>query len=131
MCQTLSYMLLIILVISLKGSKTAPSWFFHFCCINLGIYLAIRHSVSFALYDECVCVCVYTHTCIHTYIGLPWGLRGAESACQCRRQFDPGVRKIPWQRKWQPTLELLPGKPHGQRSLAGYSPWGCKRVGHD
>ena len=23
------------------------------------------------------------------------------------------------------------GKPHGQRSLVGYSPWGCKRVGHE
>ena len=30
----------------------------------------------------------------------------------------------PQRRKWQPTL--LPGKPHGQRSLAGYSPWGRK-----
>ena len=37
----------------------------------------------------------------------------------------PG-RKIPWRRKWQPTLVLLPGKFHGQRSLAGYSPWGLK-----
>ena len=27
---------------------------------------------------------------------------------------------------WQPTLVLLPGKSHGQRSPAGYSPWGCK-----
>ena len=25
----------------------------------------------------------------------------------------------------------LPGKSHGQRSLEGYSPWSCKRVGHD
>ena len=25
----------------------------------------------------------------------------------------------------------MPGKSHGQRSLAGYGPWGCKRVGHD
>ena len=66
MCQTPSYMLLIILVISLKGSKTAPSWFFHFCCVNLGIYLAIRHSVSFALYDECVCVCVCV--CVYSYM---------------------------------------------------------------
>ena len=24
---------------------------------------------------------------------------------------------------------LLPVDPHGQRSLAGNSPWGCKRVG--
>ena len=29
-------------------------------------------------------------------------------------------------KKWQPTPVLLPGKPHGWRSLVGYSPWGCK-----
>ena len=33
-------------------------------------------------------------------------------------------------RKWQPTSVFLPGKPHGQRSLACYSPW-CHRVGHN
>ena len=37
----------------------------------------------------------------------------------------PQVRKIPWRGKWQPTPLYLPGKFHGQRSLAGYSPWGC------
>ena len=26
---------------------------------------------------------------------------------------------------------FLPEKLHGQRSLVGYSPWGCKRFGHD
>ena len=25
---------------------------------------------------------------------------------------------------------FLPGESHGQRSLVGYSPWGCKRVKH-
>ena len=35
-------------------------------------------------------------------------------------------RKIPWRRKWQPIPVFLPGKSHGQRSLAGYSPWGRK-----
>ena len=34
--------------------------------------------------------------------------------------------KITWRRKWQSTPVLLPGKSHGQRSLAGYSPWGHK-----
>ena len=29
--------------------------------------------------------------------------------------------------KWQPTPVFLPGKSHGQRSLAGYSSWGCKK----
>ena len=37
--------------------------------------------------------------------------------------FNPWVRKMPWRRKWQPTLVFLPGEPHGQRSLAGYSLW--------
>ena len=55
-----------------------------------------------------------------------------ESTCQCRRhQFDPWVWKMPWRRKWQPTPVLLPGKSHGQRSLASYSPWGRKRVRDD
>ena len=45
--------------------------------------------------------------------------------------FNPWVGKIPWRRKWQPTLVFLHGKSHGQRSLVGYSPWGCKRVEHD
>ena len=40
--------------------------------------------------------------------------------------FDPWGRKIPWSREWQPAPVFLPGKFHGQRSLAGYSPWGCK-----
>ena len=31
-----------------------------------------------------------------------------------------------WRRKRQPTLVLLPGKSHGQRSLVGCSPWGRK-----
>ena len=29
-----------------------------------------------------------------------------------------------WRRQWHPTPVLLPGKPHGQRSLVGCSPWG-------
>ena len=32
----------------------------------------------------------------------------------------------PHEWKWQPTPISLPGKLHGQRSLAGYSPWDCK-----
>jgi len=37
---------------------------------------------------------------------------------------------IPWRRKWQTASVFLPGKSHGQKSPAGYSPWGHK-VGHD
>jgi len=55
---------------------------------------------------------------------------GEEFACHCRRhrrcRLDPWVRKILWRKKWQPTPGFLPGKFHGQRSLAGYSPQSCK-----
>ena len=36
----------------------------------------------------------------------------------------------PLERKWQPTPVFSPGKSHGLRRLVGYSPWGCKSVGH-
>ena len=57
----------------------------------------------------------------------PGGTSGKESTCQCRRhRFNPWVGKVPWRRAQQPTLVFLPGELHGQRSLAGYSPWGWK-----
>ena len=44
--------------------------------------------------------------------------------------FNPWVRMIPWIRAWLPTPVFLPGESHEQRSLAGYSPQGC-RVRHN
>ena len=38
----------------------------------------------------------------------------------------PRVERIPWRRALQLTPVFLPGESHGQRSLAGYSPWGRK-----
>ena len=54
-----------------------------------------------------------------------------ESACQCRRhkrpRFDPWVGKIPWRRKWKPTLVFLPGEYLGQRRLVGYTVHGVTK----
>ena len=64
--------------------------------------------------------------------GFPGGASGKNSSCQCRRcrrvRFSPRVGKIPRRRAWHPTPVLLPVKPHGQRSLAGYRPWGPKEL---
>ena len=46
------------------------------------------------------------------------------NATDTKYRFDPCVRKILWRRAWRPTPVFLPGESHGQRSLAGYSPWG-------
>ena len=63
-------------------------------------------------------------------LGFPGGADGKETTCQCRRhkrcRSDPWVRRIPWGKTWQPTPVFLPREPHGQRSLAGYRPWGCR-----
>ena len=42
--------------------------------------------------------------------------------------LDPWVGRIPWRRTWQPTSVFLPEESHEQRSLAGYSPWGCEEL---
>ena len=64
--------------------------------------------------------------------GVPGGASGEEPACQCRRHkrrgFYPWIGKIPWRRKYHPSPVFLPGESHGQRSLAGYSPWGRKEL---
>ena len=39
------------------------------------------------------------------------------------------AREILWRRKWQHTLLFLPGKSHGQSSLAACCPGGHKRLG--
>ena len=43
-----------------------------------------------------------------------------EAQCPLHEMSETGK----WRRQWRPTPELLPGKFHGRRSLAGCSPWG-------
>ena len=63
------------------------------------------------------------------WLGFPDGASGKEPAYQCRKRgFDPWVGKIPWRGAWQPTPVFFPGETHGQKSLAGYSPWGHREL---
>ena len=56
--------------------------------------------------------------------GLTGGSYCKDSAFNVIPDLPSG--KIPWRRKWQLTPVFWPGKFQGQRSLAGYSPWGHK-----
>ena len=57
------------------------------------------------------------------------GKEPAYRSRRCRRRgFNPWVRRIPWRRKWQRIPMFSPGKFHGQRSLAGYSPRNHKEL---
>ena len=61
--------------------------------------------------------------------GVPGGSDGKESACSVEDWGSiPWVGKILWRREWQLTPVFLPGESQGQRSLAGYSPRGCREL---
>ena len=63
--------------------------------------------------------------------GFPSGTSGKELACHAADIRDT-VRSLsqedPCRRAWQLTPVFLPGESHGQSSLVGYSPWGCKET---
>ena len=65
----------------------------------------------------------HTHTHTHTHTQICMQIK--------RPGFDPWVWEISWQREQQLIPVFFPGEYHGQRSLEGYSPWGCKKVRHD
>ena len=87
---------------------------------------------------------IHTHLCTHTHahikypignltgnmvnLGFPGGTSGKEPTCQCRRPEFDWVRKISWRKEWLPTPVFLPRELQGQRSLAGYRPWGHKEL---
>ena len=118
------------------------------CCINTRVLqnFAIGKTGSsirgmFVLFFTTVCeskmvskweVIKYIFLVLYLLLGLLRWFSGKESDCQCGRArkhgFDPWVRKISWSGKWQPAPAFLPGKFHGQRSLADYNPWSHKEL---
>ena len=100
-----------------------------------------------ALPSHDVHTCTYTHTCVHAqqhsqksslrqkdpFLDILFkGERDSkESAFNAGYPGEGSMQvqslgKIPWRRKWQSIPVLLPGEPHVQSSLVGYSPWGSK-----
>ena len=70
----------------------------------------------------------YIQICINI-VGFPGSSEGIESACNVGDLGSiPGLERSPWRREWLPIPVFWPGEFHGQRSVAGYSPWGCKQL---
>ena len=75
--------------------------------------------------------CIFCFLLKYKFIyGFPNGSVGKESTCNVGDTGDavliPRSGRSPGGGKWQRIPVFLPGKSHGQRSLAGYSPWGLK-----
>ena len=56
-----------------------------------------------------------------------WDWRDTHPILGCYREWGVGMQQMKlisyWE--WQPTPIFLPGEHHGQKSLVGYSAWGC------
>ena len=80
-------------------------------------------------------LCLHLHWNLDLFIcysysllqGFPESSAGKESTCNAGdTRLIPGLEPPSWRRAWQSALVSLPGESHGQRSLLGYSPWGCR-----
>ena len=64
-----------------------------------------------------------------------WGFPGGSAVKNLPANAETRVQSLgqedALQQESQPNPGFLPGKSHGQRSLAGYSLWGRKRVSYD
>ena len=72
-------------------------------------------------------------TIANTYImplGFPGGSDGNESSCNVGDLgLIPGLGRSPGEGHGNPLQNSCLENPHGQKNLAGYSPWGCKESG--
>ena len=63
---------------------------------------------------------------------LSWASPVAQMVKNPPAMQDTWVQSLGWEDPLEegmpPTLVFLPGELHGQRSLVGYSPWGCKEL---
>ena len=99
-------------------------------CPRLGsIHRSWASAAGFSYIDFLACRSLPLLVCLGLDWSLPGGSVGKESTCNAG---DPGSIPVsgryPWRREWQPTSVFFPGESHGQRSLAGYGPWGCKQL---
>ena len=72
----------------------------------------------------------YYTCCNINYILNPGASLVAQMVKNLPAMWETQIRSLgwedPWRRQWQPAPIFVPGEFHGQRSLAGYSPWVCK-----
>ena len=62
-------------------------------------------------------------------LGFPGGSDGKESICNAGDLGSiPGLGRYPGGEHGNPLQYFCLENPHGQRSLAGYSPWGHKEL---
>ena len=80
---------------------------------------------------KCVTVSIVSPSICHEVMGFPGGASGTEPTCQSRREVRDagsilGLGRSSGAGHGNAHQYSCLEKSHGQRSLVGYSPWGCK-----
>ena len=75
--------------------------------------------------------CSFTENLHFRVVLVYWGYLGGSEVKESAYQAgdlgsNPESGRSPGEGNVFPTPVFLPGKSHGQRSLASFSPWGCK-----
>ena len=65
-------------------------------------------------------------TWMYVFVKSLWVSLVAQMVKNLSTMQETWAGKIPWRRARQTPPVFLPGESHRQRSLAGYSPWGCR-----
>ena len=101
-----------------EGNSCRLEWVAH----SLHFNIHSKNLLVYAFKVPCPFITTFTH-CIESneicYVCRLWSLQG-QPMCVPSTDYR--------RRQWHPTLVLLPGKFHGQRSLVGCSPWGCYKL---
>ena len=93
-----------------------------YMCVYMNMYMCVYVYIHIFIY-----IYIYTH--IYISMGFPGSSAGKESTCN-EEDLDsiPGLGRSPGGGHGNPFLYSYLENPHGQRSLAGYSPWGRKEL---
>ena len=107
-----------------ENSLTIFPWTFRNKCWNVNMCRYIIWTFKYNKYLAYICI-LFVFKDVYAWASLVAQIVKNLPAVQETQVWSLGPED-PQQRKWQPTPGFLPGEPHGQRSLVGYSPWSCK-----
>ena len=100
--------------------------------MSLGEYMVKEWSSKSILTQMILWQKTYLFSMVFTYLGKD--ISGKESCLTMQETQETWVwfldQEDPLEEEMA-TCSILPGKPHGQRSLVGYILWGCKWVRQD
>ena len=77
---------------------------------------------------ECQRTNAFKLWCWRRFLRVLWNARRSNQSIlkEINPEYSLELLLLTWRRKQQPAPIFLPGESHGQRSLAGYTPWGRK-----